>query len=274
MKINSNFFKKEKGIKTNVKLLENIQEYMEVVEYLSNNFNNDLWYRGVSHAKYELIPKVYRLHLQERNENYEWWISTDFTNKAKSFIPDHQNYSEWDWYFTMQHYGLPTRLLDWTEGALLGLYFAVRYPEHTHIPSVYILNPYQFDEVVHNEKKGEGSIYNTDQKAISEEHEKRLSSYLDVRKKCPKYPLGLQTPAINPRIPAQKSVFTIHGKSINAFKLLSESNDNLQITKIRFSTKRAICLKEQLYAMGITESTLFPDLEGLSRDIKWQRGIE
>ena len=81
MKINPQFFKKEKGIKTNVKLLENIQEYMEVVEYLSNNFNNDLWYRGVSHAKYELIPKVYRLHLQEINENFEWWISTDFTNK-------------------------------------------------------------------------------------------------------------------------------------------------------------------------------------------------
>lgn len=32
----------------------------------------------------------------------------------------------WDWYFLMQHYRAPTRLLDWIGGALLALYFATK----------------------------------------------------------------------------------------------------------------------------------------------------
>ena len=275
MKINSNFFKTINGIKTNVRLLENIREYLEVIEYLTSDFDSiDLWYRGISHVKYELIPRVYRLCLWKSHEDCEWWIYTDFTNKARSFIPNHHNYSEWDWYFTMQHYGLPTRLLDWTEGSLIGLYFAVRQPEHTHTPSVYVLNPYWFDEVVHSEKKGEGLIYSTDPTLIPEEHKDRLSSYLGSRRESPRFPLCLQPPAVDPRITVQKSVFTIHGKHINAFRLVGKRNKNPQIAKIRFSTKSAACVKERLGTMGITESTLFPDLEGLSRDLKWQRGIE
>ena len=275
MKINSKFFKITQGIKINVKLLESVQEYVEVIEYLHENFSTTaLWHRGVSHAKYELIPKAYRDCLWKHCENDEWYICVDFENKARQFIPNNDSYTDWKWYFTMQHYGLPTRLIDWTEASLIALYFAVRDPDNTHIPSVYIFDPYWFDELQNNKKSGNGVVYNTDETAISEEHKKLLSSYFESGEEYPCFPICLQPPAIDKRIYAQRSVFTMHGKYMNPFKIIARENKNAHIAKIRFSTKSAEYIKNQLGYMGITEGILFPDLEGLSKDLKWKYGIK
>ena len=54
--------------------------------------------------------------------------------------------NNWDWYFVMQHYGAPTRLLDWTEGALHGLYFALRNNYGYDDAAVWVLNPWKFNK--------------------------------------------------------------------------------------------------------------------------------
>jgi len=74
MKIYTKLFKKGAIIKTNVKLLEGVKEYLDVTEYLPETFDVDKpWYRGVSHAKYALIPKVYRDHLWYRHKRGRWF---------------------------------------------------------------------------------------------------------------------------------------------------------------------------------------------------------
>ena len=263
------------GIKTNAKLLRTVQEFLDITDYLINTYDiYPLWYRGVSHSKYKLVPKVYRDRLWQRHCNYEWWIFTSFSNRARLFIPDSNIYTDLKWYFTMQHYGIPTRLLDWTEASLTALYFAVRNPNHTYMPSVYVLNPYWYDEIIMGKASGEGLVYGTDPNVTSEEHQALLSSYLLQEEECPDMPLCLEPPGIDSRIAAQRSVFTIHGKLLHPFRIVSRDNEDAQLFKIRFSTECATNIKQSLYAMGITEGTLFPGLEGLANDIKWERDIE
>jgi hypothetical protein len=51
---------------------------------------------------------------------------------------------EWTSYFLMQQHGVPTRILDWSDGALIALHFAVNHkpfvPKSDSI--VYVLDPY------------------------------------------------------------------------------------------------------------------------------------
>jgi hypothetical protein len=81
------------------------------------------WFRGHERAEWPLIPKFYRQLPIDRNTEDE--IREDFITRAPN-LSDCKPANKWEWYFLMQHYGTSTRLLDWSEGALIGLYFAVR----------------------------------------------------------------------------------------------------------------------------------------------------
>ena len=64
-----------------------------------------------------------------------------------SDVKSNQDDWEWDSFFLMQHHGVPTRLLDWSDGALIALHFAVRdkpIPPKTG-SIIYVLDPYLVD---------------------------------------------------------------------------------------------------------------------------------
>ena len=238
------------------------------------------WFRGVEKERYKLVPRIYR-GVKEIGWKYKAEQAVDmraeFARRAKPFINQKLPYSKGEYLHLMQHYGFPTRLLDWTEGASIALYFAIRIPRNDKTPCVWMLNPswlnYVNDVTIENKETGESKslVLYTDYNAVEEfPADKIIPEYYLNEHKLAKFPVAVFPPHIDPRIVAQKSVFTIHGRLKNGFNVLCKKYPEAQVCQLRISReeKRIKEMITELNRLGMTETTIFPDLEGLSREIQ------
>ncbi|MEZ6104452.1 MAG: FRG domain-containing protein [Pirellulaceae bacterium] len=126
-----------------------MSEFMRLVDDIWVRWTNeadfvaDIWFRGHADMIWLLIPSALRPPFSSVSEHR---YRHDFKLRAQPFLNEATQLpkDDWDWYFLMQHYGVPTRLLDWTESALVGLYFAIQSAPGTD-GCVWILNPRQIN---------------------------------------------------------------------------------------------------------------------------------
>ena len=109
------------------RVIASFKEYVEIIEQRQSKAKNSLWYRGCGKSTHALLPTLFRhktAKTKEALEQLERQLMVRFRQRS---IPLHNRSlaDEWDTLFFMQHYGVPTRLLDWTENPFIGFYFAV-----------------------------------------------------------------------------------------------------------------------------------------------------
>ncbi len=77
-----------------------------------------------------------------------------------------------------------------------------------------------------------------------------------------------------PRITAQHGCFTIHGRKIETLESFFKKSKKNRIAKIIIDDNEAINIKTDLAISGVIETSLFPDLDGLSRHLRWNTGMD
>ena len=214
-----------------------------------------MWWRGQADSTWPLRPGVFR----SGNEKNERNFSNIFKLKAKSRSTNcPSNDFSSSWLFLMQHYGLPTRLLDWTESPLIALYFAVNNKKDDEKDAViYALKPTtlnweqcKIDKILNPMTSYASQIFN----------EAFYKNKVDPIKSI----AAVQTDQFDVRHLAQQSEFTIHGFE----KAIEDLPGNEQfLAKIIIPASSKEHMRLMLIILGITRANLFPDLENLSAEI-------
>jgi hypothetical protein len=237
--------------------IESIGNLLSACNEATKKFESVIWWRGVEKSNYSLQPGIYRRpdFLHEKDILNTWRYKAPWRRSDCPAPDDFQN-----WLFLMQHYRLPTRLLDWTESPLTAAFFAVRKRElHLESGALWALGP-----IALNVKQFGGSA-----RGIFLPREPKIKSLFDnaffpkEENKLEKI-AAICPPEIDIRLMVQMSVFTIHGTSTPLEQI--EGNENF-LMKFEISAQGKKNLLNQLKLLGISERNLFPDLDHLSEDI-------
>ena len=95
-------------------------------------------FRGHSNADHKLIPSLLRANFTSGIEHN---LYVDSYVRGRSFMEKANN--SWEFLSIMQHFGIPTRLLDWTESLATAIYFALSINYQN--PTIWITNPFELN---------------------------------------------------------------------------------------------------------------------------------
>lgn len=231
----------------------------KLIEVLARRLPPDriVWFRGQSNSRWDLRPSILR---PPNSLESEFPAFKRFKQVAYPYLESRPE-DDWDWLFLMQHYGIPTRLLDWTEDPLVALYFAV----HDHPKNdgrFWALFPQDLNAVA-----GYRSNHRHDIPALS--IDSCMANYaparvLDVQTKAA-LPMAVLVPRKFRRIIAQKGVFVIYHRDNTSLEKVGTKKHVMQFD-VPADKKDDII--HELRLLRINAESIYADIDKAAQSIK------
>lgn len=238
-------------------------------------------------------------------ENIEYWMIHDFSRKYSLYANGKpQVANKFEWMVLMQHYGGATRLLDFTSSLYVAAYFSVL---HTSTESaIWAINRpllrdnlYKTGKLSYKPKYDLKDVINSNHIALFNEYVARQHSI--TPQNSLKHLIPLESQALFDRASRQQSMFLGAGylgdisdhatymdnlfESFSGLKDAYANPEELNLTKLcttqhgipnyqQYAVLKILVprkiqreLRTELSAMGLSEETLFPGLDGLARSV-------
>jgi hypothetical protein len=219
-----------------------------------------LWYRGHPNSRFYLLASLLRF---KNGIDKERELFTNFKKFADRTIKRRE--SEWETLFEMQHYGVPTRLLDWSETFGIALFFAATYNQSHHPDqnaAVYLLDPIALNKI-----SRVNQIFRVPR---DEEIFSYTKIYWNHSPFAANAPIAIEPIFINDRMLAQRGMFTVHHDKIDPI----EDTFPEAIKKVILPNAVIPAAIEFLELSNLNMFSVFPDLAGLSGYLASTSGLK
>lgn len=221
-----------------------------------------LWYRGLSNDAHCLLPGIMRNEKTAAEVfDRERRLLTRFRQRSLPYWPSGYPQNDWEHLFAMQHYGMPTRLLDWSENLFVATHFALSgtTPEG-QAPVVWCIDPVRWNRATPVLSEFGDSIQ------VLTTTDDDLDPYRpETTKRRNKSPVAIFGSHNSGRIVAQRGTFMVWGEDTRSLEAFAAEMD-CPIWRIKLTGPPAEIATE-LNALGFGETMVFPELTALASEL-------
>ena len=267
----------------------NLWDILKVIEAWGSVEGKSTIYRGHISYQHKLRPGIFRTPNERIKNNERIVLRELITRHPRDFSDDIGVFEK---LVRMQHYGLPTRLLDVTYNPLVAVYFACEQQSKYDAEVIAMrVDANHFKYFDSDTVRCISNISNLSQSEIkiikdcktsddlnNSEPGKRLHDF--VMQERPNFSPRINIDHLkdfylvgprlsNPRIQAQNGAFLIFGVE----EEIKSGAAGFEIKRIRIDKEKVPAIRRSVELLGFTESTIYPELSKTSDVIRRKYGI-
>lgn len=254
---------------------EDIPQLISLVLQIQNQLppEHKLWFRGIGNHNHKLLPKIMRN--QRSSEDVferEKRLVTRFRQRSMAYWPEGYSQNDWEHLFAMQHYGLSTRLLDWSENIFVAAFFAISNTPRPTLegeeitPILWCMDPVRWNRSM----PGLSEFGDTVRVLTTVDDE--IEGYRpETTRRRSRSPVAMYGAHNSNRIVAQRGTFTVWGADTQDMESFADNSPNELLWKIKLVGDRGN-LYRNIQSLGFTETMIFPDLSSLALELERVEG--